>query len=310
MRGSPLQEQIGGPGAIDCKTYFDVHGLPARNIVKEIRQAVAGCRTLLVVVDPGWAEQRDEEGHPRLENQDDFVRLELETGLQQEDVAVLPLLVAGAHMPKPHQLPQALRSLTEHRGLELHDSHWIDDIGRLLFALEGRRVAGASLLVGGIALAGLMGFAARGLQDVLPSPEDQRTVEAMIATSILRRAEIWALVAAALAAWLAFVHWERGWRLVERALMGLVVGALGGALADALVSVPAYLWGEPKGRYQVAAITIVGATLGAILGGLWHPKRLLLGLVTGAAGASWWSSSCVDPPKAGIRRRRWGHGPA
>jgi hypothetical protein len=263
--------------------YFDTHGLPGFNILKEITQAVAGCRALLVVIGPGWAEQRDQDGRVRLEKEHDLVRREVETGLQHDEVVVIPLLVGGAHMPRPEQLPPALRSLTDRRGLDLHDSHWDSDVDRLLSALEDRRLPGSSLLIGGIALAALSGFAARGLQGVLPDPEDQGTDAARIATSMLRRAGLWAWVAAALAVWLEFAHWERGWRLVEWAFLGFVVGALGGALAEALVAVPQYLWDEPRGRYQVAAVAIVGAVMGALLGGLWHPKRLLLGLVTGSA---------------------------
>jgi hypothetical protein len=265
--------------------YFDVHGLPGHNLVREIGEAVGRCAVLLVLIGPGWAEQRDGSGNRRLEDPHDFVRLELETGLARDDVVVLPLMVAGARaLPARDQLPGGLRSLPDYRALELLDAHWDFYLGKLLAALEQllpRRIPDAALLLGGIGLAGLVGVLARQLQDVLPEPRDQTSDAAAIAASMLGRAELWALVAAALALWLAFAHGEGGLGLALRGLTGLVVGALGAAVADAIVSVPSTVWDEPTGGYQVAAVGVVGATLGGLLGSLWRPPAFFLGLVSG-----------------------------
>lgn len=264
--------------------YFDVHGLPGHNLVREIGEAVGRSAVLLVLIGPGWAEQSDGNGNRRLEDPHDFVRLELETGLARDDVVVLPLMVAGAALPDRGQLPAGLGSLLDYRAMELLDLYWDFYLEKLLAALEQllpRRIPDAALLLGGTALAGLTGVVARRLQDVLPEPRDQTSDAAAIAVSMLGRAELWGLVAAALALWLAFAHGEGGSGLVGRGLTGLVVGALGAAVADAIVSVPSTVWDEPTGGYQVAAVAVVGATLGGLFGRLWRPPALILGLTSG-----------------------------
>jgi hypothetical protein len=89
--------------------FLDVDMAPGIDFVERINQAVGGCDVLLAVIGPRWATLADDEGHPRLADPEDFVRLEVETALRRRDVTVIPVLVGGAHMPDPDVLPGSVR---------------------------------------------------------------------------------------------------------------------------------------------------------------------------------------------------------
>jgi len=111
------------------------HGV---DFVGRIHQGVEACKVLLVVIGPDWANLPDERGHPRLANPDDPVRLQLQAALRRPDIRVVPVLVDGARMPEPDELPEAIRSLAQRNALELSelsDLRWRYDVGRLLSTL-------------------------------------------------------------------------------------------------------------------------------------------------------------------------------
>jgi hypothetical protein len=85
---------------------------------------------------PRWATVEDEQGRARLADPEDFVRLEVETALQRPEVTPIPVLVAGARMPKREDLPPEVRAITRRNALELGDQRWRDDVGRLISTLD------------------------------------------------------------------------------------------------------------------------------------------------------------------------------
>jgi hypothetical protein len=76
------------------------------------------------------SEVKDEEGRPRLLNPGDFVRLEIEAVLKR-DIVVTPILVQGAHMPAPEQLPANIRDLVYRNGFELSHNRWESDFAEM-----------------------------------------------------------------------------------------------------------------------------------------------------------------------------------
>jgi hypothetical protein len=78
-----------------------------------------------------WLTSVDAKGQRRLDNQDDFVRMEIE-GAFRRHMRVIPVLVQGARMPRTQDLPESLAPLTRLHAFELTDSHWRSDIGRLI----------------------------------------------------------------------------------------------------------------------------------------------------------------------------------
>jgi len=85
--------------------FMDVDMAPGVDFVARITEVVGACRVLILVMGPRWSSVTDEDGGVRLQNPEDFVRLELETGLRRPEVTPIPVLVGGARMPRREQLP-------------------------------------------------------------------------------------------------------------------------------------------------------------------------------------------------------------
>jgi hypothetical protein len=105
------------------------------DFVQKITTAVASCDVLLALIGEQWLTITDEHGTARLDNPDDYVRLEIEAALTR-NIRVIPILVAGARMPRPDQLPPSLAKLVRRHALELSPSHFESDISRLQNALD------------------------------------------------------------------------------------------------------------------------------------------------------------------------------
>jgi hypothetical protein len=83
-----------------------------------IGNAVGSCAVLLAVIDNKWLAVSDENGDRRLDDPDDFVRLEIETAFRR-NVRVIPVLTGGARMPRASQLPRTIEKLASRQALEL-----------------------------------------------------------------------------------------------------------------------------------------------------------------------------------------------
>lgn len=116
--------------------FMDVDAIqPGVDFRKAIRENVGKCRVLLAVMGPDWLEARGKDGARRLDNENDYVRLEIATALGRE-VPVVPVLVRGARMPKADQLPEELRELAYRNSVELTHARWKSDVKVLGHALE------------------------------------------------------------------------------------------------------------------------------------------------------------------------------
>lgn len=116
--------------------FMDVEGIEAGiDFVETIEKAVGGCDVLLAVIGRGWLDSRDSEGKRRLDDGQDFIRLETSSALAR-NVRVFPVLVEGARMPRSEALPEDLKPITRRQAVELRDSRWEDDIQALIGVLE------------------------------------------------------------------------------------------------------------------------------------------------------------------------------
>jgi hypothetical protein len=86
-----------------------------------ISRAVGSCDVLLTVIGAKWLTISDEHGRRRLNDPDDFLRLEIEAALTR-NVRVIPILTDGARMPRADELPPSLVPLTRRQALELSPS--------------------------------------------------------------------------------------------------------------------------------------------------------------------------------------------
>lgn len=103
------------------RVFKDVDDIePGDDFVERIQSAVGSCEVLLALIGPQWLTVTDASGARRIDDPEDFVRLEVETALTRDDVRVIPILVDNAKMPTPQQLPKELAALTRRQGVEIN----------------------------------------------------------------------------------------------------------------------------------------------------------------------------------------------
>ena len=116
--------------------FMDVDAIPlGANFVRVLHDEVAKCEVLLAVIGRNWLDARDEHGNHRLENPNDFVRVEIGAALQR-DIPVVPILVDGARIPDARQLPKELEELSLRNGIEVRLASFHEDVSRLIHGLK------------------------------------------------------------------------------------------------------------------------------------------------------------------------------
>lgn len=117
------------------RVFKDVDNIePGDDFVERIQSAVGSCDVLLALIGPQWLTITDATGTRRLDDPEDFVRIEVETALTRDDVRVIPILVDNARMPTPQQLPKGLAALTRRQAVEINPVNF--DTRRLLRVLN------------------------------------------------------------------------------------------------------------------------------------------------------------------------------
>jgi molecular chaperone DnaK len=119
------------------EVFMDIDMEPGFDFVEALEEAVQACDVLLVLIGPRWAEVTDAMGRVRLQQANDYVRLEIAAALRRGPaVRVIPLLLAGAKMPSAEALPDDLAPLARRQAFELRDQRWKDDVRRLASVLD------------------------------------------------------------------------------------------------------------------------------------------------------------------------------
>jgi hypothetical protein len=108
-----------------------------------IRRAIEASTVVLVIIGPDWLRATLPDGRRRLDDPDDWVRLEVEAAFDA-NLAVVPVLVEGARMPLEAELPATLGALARCQALELSDTRWRYDSDRLIRSLQTRFAIEAS----------------------------------------------------------------------------------------------------------------------------------------------------------------------
>ena len=118
------------------RVFKDVDSIEiGEDFVEAITNAVGSCTVLLALIGDQWLTIADDGGGRRIDNADDFVRLEIEAALAR-DVLVIPVLVEGAEMPDADKVPPTLAPLTRRQALELSPNRFAFDTSRLLTVLD------------------------------------------------------------------------------------------------------------------------------------------------------------------------------
>jgi hypothetical protein len=108
--------------------FIDVGSIPlGEDFEKEIRRSVSQCELLIAVIGPQWLDIRDKHGRRRLDNPDDYPRIEIAAALDR-NIRVIPLFTDGALPPAADQLPNVIRLLATRTGIDVRTSSFLNDI--------------------------------------------------------------------------------------------------------------------------------------------------------------------------------------
>ena len=120
----------------DGQVFKDVDSIElGDDFIEAVATAVESCDVLLALIGDRWLTITGTDGKRRLDDPEDFVRLEIETALTR-DVRVIPILVAGAKMPEAVDLPPSLARLVRRQALDLSPNHFEADLSRLFKVLN------------------------------------------------------------------------------------------------------------------------------------------------------------------------------
>jgi formylglycine-generating enzyme required for sulfatase activity len=121
----------------DSKVFHDIASIAiGEDFLEAIERSLQSCGVVLIVIGPQWLNIRDEDGNRRLDDPEDWVRLEVAASLAQPGLKVVPVRVGGAAMPKAATLPEPLRPLARRHAHEITDTRWDYDVGQLAEALR------------------------------------------------------------------------------------------------------------------------------------------------------------------------------
>lgn len=118
------------------QVFLDMEDIEAgSDFPRIIDEAVSNCELLLVIMGSNWAELKTESGLRRIEDEKDYVRLEISSAINRK-IPIIPVLVENAKMPKAEELPAEIVQLSTLQGIPLTHERWDDDITKLLTAIE------------------------------------------------------------------------------------------------------------------------------------------------------------------------------
>ena len=113
--------------------FMDVQGYiePGHDFTRVLGARVAACDVVLAVIGPRWLEAQDDQSRRRLDNPDDYVRIELTSALSL-DKRVIPVLVNDAEMPRAQQLPDSLKRISDCQAVNITHERFRPDVQELV----------------------------------------------------------------------------------------------------------------------------------------------------------------------------------
>ena len=113
--------------------FMDVDSIvPGTDFVQRIEAALDSSGAMIVLIGRDWLKEQG--GKRRLDEPDDFVRLEVGAALQRR-IPTIPVLVNGTQLPASEELPEPLRPLARMQAVTLGNASWDYDISRVTDAV-------------------------------------------------------------------------------------------------------------------------------------------------------------------------------
>jgi TIR domain len=112
--------------------FMDVDSIaPGLDFREVLAERLNGCELMLAVIGPNWLDPR-KDGTP---GPSEFVQFEIAAALKRK-IPIAPVLVRGAQMPAPEQLPETIKDLVFRNGFEVSHTRWDSDVNEMLRRLD------------------------------------------------------------------------------------------------------------------------------------------------------------------------------
>lgn len=135
-----LYDRLAAHFGVD-QVFMDIDQIdPGEDFVEVINRKIGSCEIAIVAIGPNWLGATDAAGNRRLDDSEDFVRMEIVAALERK-IRVIPVLVGGARMPRKQDLPEALAPLSRRNAIELSEARFHSDVSRLIEAIEKARAS-------------------------------------------------------------------------------------------------------------------------------------------------------------------------
>ena len=114
------------------KIFKDVDSIPLGvDFRDEIAKIVHDCDILIALIGEHWSTITDEAGTTRINDPDDYLRIEVEEALRR-NIPVIPIITSNAKLPGEDDLPDSLKKLAFRNALQVRpDPDYQSDFNRL-----------------------------------------------------------------------------------------------------------------------------------------------------------------------------------
>jgi len=117
--------------------FYDVstiHG--GQDFIEKILSAIGRSDAALIFIGPNWLAPVQQTSKPRIWEENDYVRAEVRAVLARR-ILTLPVLVAGARMPKSEELPEDINAIATINALPLRRESFDDDAENIVATILG-----------------------------------------------------------------------------------------------------------------------------------------------------------------------------
>lgn len=119
------------------RLFMDVEGgiKAGEDFTRVLHRQVSECDVMLALIGRSWLKATDENGRRRLDNEHDFVRIEIESALKLGKL-IIPVLLHKAEIPSANALPQSLQPLTHRNAAMLTQQRFKADAQGLITEIK------------------------------------------------------------------------------------------------------------------------------------------------------------------------------
>ncbi|MCU7872614.1 MAG: toll/interleukin-1 receptor domain-containing protein [Candidatus Thiodiazotropha sp. (ex Lucinoma borealis)] len=120
--------------------FIDIDAIaPGEDFRSVIQNNIKDCDLVLAVIGPNWLGDNLNDQR-RIDNPDDFVRIEIEFALKGK-TPIWPITIRNTNPPRPDALPDSIKALSLRQAIDLSDTRWNKDVEGLINSIDTLRTA-------------------------------------------------------------------------------------------------------------------------------------------------------------------------